>query len=241
MNTHVKRVHKMTHEAALFCAKHAVTIGGGDKFAALLSALQELNTEIKTNSVESVTGEANRGESVRDKQALVKELRQSISEFREFAPLVEGVAPEFAHQCILPKSRAYAALTSKARAVLDTVKPLETVLVEADLPADAVSRLEETLQQFEAAADTQSTSRSERIEANAEMKAKVSRARNLVRQLGAIVKLRLRGQPGLLEAWRSASRVESAPEYAEQEEESAEDPGEPSAFTPAETSPAVMV
>jgi hypothetical protein len=120
----------------------------------------------------------------------------------------------------------YAALTKSAHGIQGTglvaaalgmataAQPYAAELAQAQFPPDAVDQLVSTANAMSAVITSRQTTRVARVQATADLKEQIRRAREAVAMLDPIVTRKLADQPGLLAGWRSAKRISASPTTA---------------------------
>lgn len=142
-------------------------------------------------------------------------LRDAVeTKLRRIARTARGIAadiPGFAALFRLPDSDNDALLIATARDFIAKYNQHEADFTESGLPAALITRLGEDITEFEDTTGDQAGSLEERVAANASINASADRAMKAFRRVDPIIRNIYAEQPDKLAAWRTASRIESAP------------------------------
>lgn len=108
---------------------------------------------------------------------------------------------------LMPRGRTNQFLIVAAGAMALAAQRQKAVLLQHGLAPDFIEKLTAAASALDAARNAKVESNRRRVTATATVKAQLKRGRKAVRLLDAILKPRLAGNPQLLAAWQSASRV----------------------------------
>jgi hypothetical protein len=119
--------------------------------------------------------------------------------------------PGAREQFRMPRTEKYQDLLNRAQAFLEAVGPIKSAFVERDLPADFDETLAGLITEFTTATQTKATGLAGQVQGTAGVRAATLNGVTIVRELGAILKVRYENDPGLYAAWKSASHIERPP------------------------------
>ena len=137
------------------------------------------------------------------REVLYKEHMQPISRVAREVFGVTGMDRAF----LMPRGRTNQPLIATAGAMARAAEREKDVLLQHGLAPDFIEKLTAAASALDAARNAKVESTRRRITATATVKAQLKRGRKTVRLLDAILKPRLAGNPQLLAAWQSATRV----------------------------------
>jgi hypothetical protein len=129
---------------------------------------------------------------------------------RTIAQTVPGVAAQF-H---LPHNLTYGNVPNIARAFATDAAPLQAQFVALELPADFIQHLNDDLDAFEGADDTQQSGDQIRGKSTAGIGQNLKPALDAARALDTIVRNKYANNPAVLAEWTIASHTERAPRPA---------------------------
>jgi hypothetical protein len=146
-------------------------------------------------------------------QQLRQELRQHhLVPIAAMARSAVTVTPELAAALRVPQPTAdNAKLLASANAIAKLGEAHKEVLVQHGLPASFVEDLRTAAGALQAAMDERRQTTSRRVGATKAIAAELKMGRLVVQSLDIALTRVLRGQPGLLAAWRNAKRVTVKP------------------------------
>ena len=108
---------------------------------------------------------------------------------------------------LMPRGRTNQPLIAAAGAMALAAERQKDVLLQHGLAPDFIEKLTSAASALDAARNAKVESNRRSLTATATVKAQLKRGRKAVRLLDAIIKPRLAGNPQLLAAWQSATRV----------------------------------
>lgn len=183
---------------------------GGQKFAALGAAVDEVETHGTTQS--SGKGAAQAGTEA--KRAARSDLRQKMVAIRETALALEEVIPGVSDNFRVPRGNGDQILISSARAFVAAATPIKNEFIQREMPATFLEDLTAAIELFESAVSERNVNTEKRIAATAAMRVALECGAQLVRELDPVIKNKFRGDSGVLTAWYSASHIERPPKRA---------------------------
>ena len=100
----------------------------------------------------------------------------------------------------MPRTKTYQDLLNRAQAFLEAVGPIKSAFVERDLPADFDEQLAGLIAEFTTATQLKASGLADQVEGTAGVRAATLNGVDIVRELGAILKVRYENDPGLYAA-----------------------------------------
>ena len=135
----------------------------------------------------------------------------------------------------MPRTGSMQALRDRSQAALTAAGPIKAAFVEMDWPADFDEKFAALIAEYDTATLDQSEGRYDQMAATAGLPPAGKAGVVAVRKLNAIMKRRLKADPGLLAAWKAATRIHALPSH----EGDNESPATPPAPPPASPTPVV--
>jgi hypothetical protein len=154
---------------------------------------------------------------VRANAALKLDLRRVMREahlahLAQAARAARGEAPEVAQKFVFrPGTTTYAAFQTTARAFLTEAEAHRELLVRHGLVESVLAELRQSLDQFDAAMVSGAEARAAHVRASAELRRLAHEVVQGVKVLDRFNRVRFRGTPEVLAAWRSVSSVVATP------------------------------
>lgn len=182
-------------------------------FAAKETALFTNLTAIKTqlNSAAARQNGGNRGfrESSNERNVAAKTVRVALRDIAEIAKsLAERGVDVGANEAFrMPPNGSYERLAAATQSFIDMAEPRQALFVERGLAATFVEDLEAQKAILSGKGDTAGTERGRQVGGTAGMQILAKQGMDIVRELRAIMRVKLRSTPGLLEEWHSIARV----------------------------------
>ena len=179
------------------------------RVTALLLLLKAVITQVNTlgGGQESGRGQFRGGAS--ERLRLSVSLRKLMRKISDIAMVLDPVTyPGAREQFRMPRTEKYQDLLNRAQAFLETVGPIKSAFTDRDLPADFDETLAGVITEFTTATQTKATGLAGQVQGTAGIRAATLNGVSIVRELGAIFKVRYENNPGLMAAWKSASHVD---------------------------------
>jgi hypothetical protein len=202
----VRRKLEMAVRALEFSQDHPSTDAS---YVSVVARLQDRVKRLNADIVEEIDGVASeRGarahrEAVR-RMTLLEQLRHLV----RVARLGVREQPELAPLIVLPvATAANKVFISVAKRMLANALPLKDLLAPYGLGETLLDDIAAAIAEFEQATRTAHGGRDEHVGASAELKALARECVAIVGVLGGFNRFRFRGEPDLLAAWKSVSKV----------------------------------
>lgn len=212
-------------------AEFPPTILAGELFARLSAVIDELDT----HTTAQTSGRSSVLQTSTSKAAARDELRRDLDAISRTARVMANSIPGLEDKFRAPRKVSDQTLLATARAFAADALPLKTEFTRRGLPDNFLEDLNADIAEFEQAINEKIRKRGAQVAATAAIDNALERGINIVRELDAIMRNRLRTEHATLAAWLSASHTERAPRRATTE--TTETPGTPSTpSTPSEPS-----
>ncbi len=202
-----RRVIEFVHSRAM---SFIIRSRGDVLFTAIKTAVATMETEgAKQEAAERARKEAtDRKEAARD--ALLELLRQINRTARGMKKLVPGISSQFA----MPRSHGDQIILNTARAFRAAATPVAAEFTGRGLPDDFLTALDASINLMDEAIDAQDEALGQQTTATAAVNAAQQQLIDALTEFSTIIRNQFRDDPATLAAWRSASRVERAPQKA---------------------------
>lgn len=179
---------------------------------ALFTRANDLVGELKERSSDQVAGKSSFRAGSLECRRLVREIRSAMMEISQIARVLKPAElPGAAEIFRMPGNLSFQGLLAAARHFADDAKPHRHLFTSRAMPPDFVEKLEALIGTFELATANKARGRATGIEGTSGMEATGKSLLTVVQELRAILRVHLKGKPALLEAWKSAARVEHDP------------------------------
>jgi hypothetical protein len=122
-----------------------------------------------------------------------------------------STAPAIQDLRLPPKNTSDAALVTKGNSMAAAAEPYAQVFIEQQLPADFVAQLRASVQAVLQAVGIRTTAVAKLNETTKNVKDQLAVTHTDVKVLNALVVKQLKGQSGLLTAWKIAKRIKAKP------------------------------
>ena len=215
MNKQDIRRLDMLVRADQFGTDHPLTPANA-RVTALLLLLKAVITQVNTlgGGQESGRGQFRGGAS--ERLRLSKSLRKLMRKISDIGAVLDPAAyPGAREQFRMPRTKTYQDLLNRAQAFLEAVGPIKSAFVERDLPVDFDEQLAGLIAEFTTATQLKASGLADQVQGTAGVRAATLNGVDIVRELGAILKVRYENDPGLMAAWKSASHIERPPRSEE--------------------------
>jgi hypothetical protein len=176
------------------------------------------------------------------RREIAKVLRRKFREITDTAKgLDKETYPGAAAQFRMPRSQSYQALLATGNAFLEDVGPIKAGFVECGLPADFDEQLGDVVASFATATGVRDSGLAEQIRGTSGIDAQATVVRGTIGKLRAVLNNLLASNPGLLSAWKSASRIPRSPVREDEEGGSGSGSGSGGGSTPTLAAAAVGI
>ena len=231
MNRRMLNTTNMLGVAHRFCLDHPLTPPSTAATALITDVGTAYTTMLALGSAQSGgTADWQNGTDQRSLAALA--LRDYLRDLVDTAAALDPELYPGAGVIRMPRSGSMQALRDRAQAVLTAIGPIKAAFVAMDWPADFDEKLAELIAGYDTATLDRSEGRYDQMAGTAGLPPAAKAGVLAVRKLNAIMKRRLRSDPGLLAAWKAATRIHALPSH-EDDESPAASPPPPTAPVPA--------
>jgi hypothetical protein len=207
MNTEIKNREIMVGRVLALLAQPEIVLPIGAQ--AMVTTLGTLKSDLETFGGGQVAAGAELTGGIVNRVETAKALRADVRTVSNLAKRMDPVQfPGVAGKFQAPRSSSFTALENAARAIVEDMEPPVREIFADRLGQPLLDRIPVLLAQFEVNTGQKNAGRNGRVAATTDLEATAARALALVRELDPIVRSTLRDRPGLLAAWKSASRVE---------------------------------
>jgi hypothetical protein len=184
----------------------------------LVTNITTAATTLRERGSEQALGRLSFRAGVDERAALANDLRLAMRDINETASKLDRAQfPGVRMLFRMPNSNGFQALINAARAFVEAVVPIKTAFVDRGFPAAFVEALVLRIDTVEAAVLRKYRGLQLQRAGTVELELVARAGMAAVRELGSIVRCRYRvANPSLYEAWKSASRPQSAPRATEE-------------------------
>jgi len=181
----------------------------GTKEAALFTSLTPIVAAGITFGANQESGNRGYREGAFERGSVATELHTSLRDIAEIAKALreEGVDVGAAEAFRMPDRYPYASLAAAALGFVNTVESRKAAFIERGLATTFVEDMEALIADLTSANNVRQGGLSKQVGGTAGLEAIADQGMKVVRQLRAIMRVKLRSQPGLLAEWQAASRV----------------------------------
>lgn len=176
-------------------------------YQAVLSSVEEKLARAKEAAADQRSGLLGVGANAARKLELRRTMREAhLAHLAQVARAAGREAPEVAQKFVFrPGTTTYAAFQTTARAFLAEAEAHRELLVPHGLVESVVTELRQSLDQFDAAMVSGAEARAAHVRASAELRQLADEVVQGVKVLDRFNRLRFKGTPEVLAAWRSVS------------------------------------
>ena len=208
MNTYVKVRKECGERVALFGAQPEITLTPLE--TTIFGNLNVKLTTMQNWGVDQVSGFLAFRDGAQDRKTTANEIRDKMRAISDMAKSLElaGAPGITAIAFRMPAQRSYAALSTAALAFAENAEPQKAKFIEQGMAATFVDDLEALVTQLNADYQEREQGRIERASGTAGLEALADDCLKLIQRLRPIMREHLKDNPGLLGAWKLASRVE---------------------------------
>ena len=192
-----------------FATKHGGAFAAGSRAANLFAANAAVVAQMEEDGVEKLSGTAayQGGTSMKDLAAeLVRADMKAMRETAVSIAVAEGT-PDFDDEFRLPRSASHAVLLTRAKSFHKDATPHEALFIEFEMPEDFLEDLAADIALLEKAELDQNDGMLDQVGGTADLAAQTAAGLKIRKQLGAIVKNKFRGSPGIRAEWESAKHI----------------------------------
>ena len=204
MDARSRRKLGMGAKAAEFSRGHPDESPG---YQAVLSSVEEKLARAKEAAADQRSGLLGVGANAARKVELRRTMREAhLAHLAQVARAAGREAPEVAQKFVFrPGTTTYAAFQTTARAFLTEAEAHRELLVRHGLVESVLTELRQSLDQFDAAMVSGAEARAGHVRASAELRQLADEVVQGVKVLDRFNRVRFRGTPEVLAAWRSVS------------------------------------
>jgi hypothetical protein len=193
---------------------------GHELYAALGVAIKGMEQHSSTQAMRAHGAR----EKTAQKRAADGAMRALVEVISRAARSMSSEMPGMAEKFRLPSSKKTRAWLATARAIVTDAEPLAEEFVRRGMAPDFVDDLKARILAVQQAVDGRAQQTEGRVSATTAVAEAARQGLAAVRELDAIVRNVFAGNEAQMAAWESASRVERAPQRAQDEEESPTEP-----------------
>jgi hypothetical protein len=179
--------------------------------AALSALIEAAIRHVEEQAARQVAANLDRQESTEQKQAALESLLEQLSAINRTARSINQLFPGIADQFKMPRGGDQTVL-NLARAYISAATPIASEFTSRGLPETFLTDLQATIDAVTAAENRQAAALAALTSATAGVALGLRQLREALRELDAIMRNRYRQDPATLAAWKSARRVEKAPQ-----------------------------
>jgi hypothetical protein len=226
MDARSRRKLGMAANAAEFSRGHPDESPG---YQAVLSGVEEKLARAKQVAAEQRSGLLGVRAAAARKLELRRTMREAhLAHLAQVARAAGREAPEVAQKFVFrPGTTTYVAFQTTARAFVTEAEAHGELLVRHGLVESVLAELRQSLDQFDAAMVSGAEARAAHVRASAELRRLADEVVQGVKVLDRFNRVRFRGTPEVLAAWRSVSNVVATPRGKTEPESGAGSGGAP--------------
>ena len=208
MNDRFRRNLEMGMRVRDFGATHSTLSPAGSRAAALFTALGPLLDQLDTHAAEQASGVTTTREATKAKAIARTKLNKAVKSIHLTAQGLEGKMPGVEDKFRLPDKITDQSLLASARAFAKDASPLQVEFVTLEMPASFITDLNDNINHFETKLTDARTAKDARIAATAAMVSVMEEVLEIIEELRAYMRNKLRDNDSLRSAWEAASRSE---------------------------------
>ena len=206
MNTKVKLGSEAIDRVDLFGKREDLTLT--PKLTGLFTTLGVTRTTVRNWGTEQVSGDQDQSAGVVERRLLAKDIRSNVRDIADIAKSMEeegqaGMVELFR----FPPRSTYEALMLTAESFAARALPMVAEFTARGLAATFVTELRAQVTAFRGATDVKHGGRADRTAGTAGLAATVAEGLKTIRTLRPLMRVHLKANPALLEAWNLASCV----------------------------------
>lgn len=177
---------------------------------ALFTQAATVVTALKARASDQASGTGAFRGGAQQCRLLAREIRRSMLEISEIAKVLKpSDLPGASEIFRMPRGNpSFQTLLAAARHFAEDVEPHKALFIARALPATFVDDLEGKITAFEAAIQSKAGGRATRVGGTSGLEIQAKALMEIVQELRAIMRVHLKSNPALLDAWKSAARVE---------------------------------
>lgn len=210
MKATFRRNFEMGMRVRDFCTINSAQVPAGSRGAALMAALGPLLEQLETLAGAQASGVTNAREATKAKAIARTKLKRSVNAIQRTAEGLDVKSPGVADIFRLSGKITDQSVLASARAFAKDALPLKAEFITLEMPASFITDLEADIDGFETALTDARTAKDARIAATADMQSVMAQVLEIIEELRAYMRNKLRDNDGLRSAWEAASRVEKS-------------------------------
>jgi hypothetical protein len=210
MDDKIRRNLEMGMRVRDFGATHSSLSPAGSRGAELLAALGPLLERLDTLAAAQASGVTAAREATKAKASARTKLKDSLTGIQLTAEGLNGKMPGVVDKFRLPNKITEQSLLASGRAFAKDALPLKAEFIILEMPASFITDLDADITHFETKLTDARTAKDARIAATADMQSVMAQVLEIIKELRAYMRNKLRDDDGLLNAWQAASRVEKS-------------------------------
>lgn len=167
-------------------------------------------TALKARASDQASGTGAYRGGAQQSRLLARDIRRTMVEISEIAKVLKpSDLPGASEIFRLPRGNpSFQSLLAAARHFAEDVEPHKALFIARALPATFVDDLESKIAAFEIAIQSKAGGRATRVGGTSGLEVHAKALMEIVQELRAIMRVHLKSNPSLLDAWKSAARVE---------------------------------
>lgn len=207
------KLDKYEREAA-FMAANAGDYAPGSRGATITAQFAAEIANAKALAAGQTGGADERAQHIEVKGDALDELKRLMKRLDRAGDILEDDFPGIENLFGLPLNRSEASVLAAARAQYTASADYEAALIECDLPADFRVRMNNLIDEIDAANRAADTSGGQSVGSTGALKASIEKLGKLSRHLDRINRNKHEADPQKLGAWLTASHLQKAPKPA---------------------------
>lgn len=204
---------KITRKAE--CLGRVIGFGGREdlvftpKEIALFGTLEPIKIALSSASAQQIGGTRGFREYSDERGLAAASTRSLMRDIAEIGKALaeRGIDVGAREAFRMPRKKAYLSLAASAQAFADLVEPRKALFIERGLAPNFVEALEGLVAVLSVAGTGASNERARQVGGTAGLEAEANRGMGIVRELRAIMRVKLRPTPAILAEWISMARV----------------------------------
>ena len=176
---------------------------------ALFTQASTVVTTIKARGSDQASGTGAFRGGAQQCRFLARDIRSAMQDISQIAKVLKPADLPGASEIFrMPRNVSYQALLAVARHFAEDVEPHKALFIARALPATFVEDLEAKIAAFELAIGQKDNGRATQVGGSFGMEVEAKALMTIVKELRAVLRVHLKGNPALLAAWKSAARLE---------------------------------
>lgn len=157
-----------------------------------------------------------------------------LAQMRPINQMARGVPrdqyPTLRGLFLMPRSKGYAAIISRAQSFLEAIGPVKSVFADRGLPADFDEKLADALAEISSSSQARTMGRAEQIGGTTGIEAKATEGLMYLQELDSILSYQYRNDPALLASWKAVRHVQQDPDREDDEATGGSEGSQPTAL-----------